>query len=243
MKKILNISLFVIIIALLSSCSTIDTEFVELEQCIDDLVKAQENGTCYIELLEDYANTVFGEDDYTIPKRVTYDDSGFHTITVEFQVASSENTVSVESYNSMETIFVTILNDFNEMNDDIRYDITINYINTDNNYSLEFTKNSYYSMLRVLFTDSDDFETAYGDIEDLLKHLSNNTVFDAIRFDLNASDFQTDITLSIEQGYYDFVIMNSDNTSTNTFDNITESIHETMEDSDLIAYMLFQQKN
>ena len=63
----------------------------------------------------------------------------------------------------METIFVTILNDFNEMNDDIRYDITINYINTDNNYSLEFTKNSYYSMQRVLFTDSDDFETAYGE--------------------------------------------------------------------------------
>lgn len=244
MKKVIRVSLIMSLIVLLAGCSTIQTEFIELEQCIDDMVEEKSNDVCTPEdrkeLLKSYASEIFDEASYSINKMITYNDSGLNE-TIEFQinVYPLEEYVTVDFYNEGEQIYVTLLNDFSNMNNDIKYSITIIYINE--SYTLKFTHDDFYEKVEISIISVDNFETAYSRIEDLLILLSDNDIFDTVYFDMSASDFEFNIMLSINLGYYSFGIGELDKTSLNSFENIIDNIDETMRNTDLISHEAYQQ--
>lgn len=242
MKKIIVFMCFLLALILVG-CSS-GSEYVELENCIDSMVDSKNNDACSqdekSQLLEDYVNQTAGDYNYQITKNLIFKEESLDdSISFGISFMGTQNTYSDDYLQFSLNYFETVYDDFYTINDDVKYNFTIDFIQF-GEMTLHYISEGLFQNLEIDIDTNDNFDTLYNRYEDLLIELSDNQSFDSIDFSMNANDYALYISFKIELGYYEYSMSQFDDNSPNSFENIISSLRNTMGQTDLESFSSYQ---
>ncbi|MFO7968793.1 MAG: hypothetical protein ACQERX_00800 [Bacillota bacterium] len=242
MKKIIVFMCFLLALILVG-CSS-GSEYVELENCIDSMVDSKNNDACSqdekFQLLEDYVNQTAGDYNYQITKNLIFKEESLDdSISFGISFMGTQITHSDDYLQFSLNYFETVYDDFYTINDDVKYNFTIDFIQF-GEMTLHYISEGLFQNLEIDIDTNDNFDTLYNRYEDLLIELSDNQSFDNIDFSMNANDYALYISFKIELGYYEYSMSQFDDNSPNSFENIISSLRNTMGQTDLESFSSYQ---
>lgn len=238
MKTILLTLIFMLSLSLVS-CTSNQEQYVDLMISIDQMVETKDNEAISEEekneLLNSYIEETSSNYTYEIDKDLTYDHaSAIEKIAFGFTFYGDDQEFTKEEVTTSLTYFESVVNDFKHINDEISYDFTIEYDEFEV-INLEYTNEMLFKGLEMTIERSDEIEDLYDEYEDLIITLGNNEFLDSVDIWINGVDFEIQLSLKLNLGYYGMALSQIDMDSSLTFDDIKDMIEQSMKETPLIS--------